>query len=54
MLTLNDDIKLRELRQEFESAQLIADEFPKRLDFRKLADALELAIHSIEVDNRYV
>jgi hypothetical protein len=54
MLTLPDDIKLKDLRQEFEAAQAMAEEFPKRIDFQKLADSLELAIHNIEVDRRYI
>ena len=54
MLTVLDDIKLKELRQEWESAELIANAFPKRLDFRKLADSLQILIISKESDSRYV
>jgi len=54
MLTGRDLIELKGLKQEWESAELIANAFPKRLDFRKLADALYLLIHNREVDNQYI
>ena len=54
MITVQDAIELRDLRREFEEATLMADAFPKKQEFRKLADSLELTIISIESDNRYI
>ena len=54
MQTTSDDIKLKELRLEFEEVSLMAKAFPKKLEFVKRADALELRILSLEVDHRYV
>ena len=54
MLTLQGDRQLRDLRLEFEEATLMADAFPNREDFQKLADSLELTIMNIESDHRYV
>ena len=54
MLTVLDDIKLKELRQEWESAETMARQFPERLDFRKLADSLQILIISKESDSRYI
>ena len=54
MITVQTAIELRDLRREFESASLMAEDFPERLEFRKLADSLELLIIDIESDNRYI
>jgi hypothetical protein len=54
MLTVLDDIELKKLRREFEEVSLMAKAFPKKIEFIKRADALELLIHSREVDNRYI
>ena len=54
MITVQDAIELRELRREFEEATLMADAFPKKQEFRKLADSLELLIMNIESDNKYI
>ena len=47
-------VEYKELRREWESAELMSQQFPKNMEFRKLADALYLLIQSWEVDNRYV
>ena len=54
MITTQDAIELRDLRREFEDATLMSQAFPKKLEFRKLADSLEIAIINLKSDNRYV
>ena len=54
MITLADGIELRNLRQEFESYQLLANQFPGKLEYQKKADVLEMRIIDIEQDSKYV
>jgi len=54
MLTMSDQQELAALKMEWQSYTLLAEEFPKKQEFRKLADSLELMIINIESDNRYV
>jgi hypothetical protein len=54
MLTGAKYIEYKELRREWESAELMSQQFPKNMEFRKLADALYLLIHNKEVNNRYI
>ena len=52
MITTADE--LRELREEFEELTLMADTFPKKQEFRKRADFIELLIVNIESKNEYI
>ena len=45
-------VKLAEMKREFEAAELISKAFPRRVDFQKIRDALELTIHTKEMDRR--
>ena len=42
-------VDLAKMKREWEAAELISNAFPRRLDFQKIRDALELAIHTEEM-----
>jgi len=54
MNTIPIDRQLRDLRREFEEASLMANAFPNKLEWQKIADMLELRIIHIESDHRYI
>jgi len=48
MITVNDAKEIAALKRDFECWSLLVEQFPKRLDYKKMADMLELQIMNLE------
>jgi hypothetical protein len=48
MITLNDQKEIAALKREWESYELMVEQFPGNTYWRKIADALELKIMELE------
>ncbi|MHA2039878.1 MAG: hypothetical protein ACW98X_25975 [Promethearchaeota archaeon] len=48
MITVADAIEIAELKRDWECWELLAEQYPKKIEYKKHADALQLMILDLE------